>query len=611
MMTTQPQNYEHKNLSKILFVTILIIGILYCVFIPYGAGFDEESHLVRIFDISGLNMVPNRGMENGDYTLSEIFSLSYQRKDFQTPAFDQFSPSKFLVKANWQSMSEGTTRSHYFPANYFLHGLFAGIGWRVFDLPIIPVIIVMKLFAFIFYLGACYLTFRMLPIGKWAFLVFAFTPMALFLTGTLNADVFTLACTFLFIGATFEYYSVRDQDELSKIPWKLVIFTILVGCTKPGTFLVLLLLLILMRRRPKSKRTALILTMAVIISAAISTRWMMFSANDSNFQLWTPNNSVTSQVQVIFTNLPDFLRFYFTGIFNSLKNYFTGVVGVYGYWVGKVPIIVYLLFPIALFSALLSEKKSSLFNKKKGAFIVFVGLICLAEIAAFHFVAFYVPGTSNTDLVGRYFLPFLSLLFIPLVGWVGVNEGLRNKFLTLSMVSIIAILAFYGYGIYRTYYTDCVYAVTKEKPCVLPIYKNVDVINPYIANVSNGVIVQQSFIPKCESIQSVKVLIENINSNSEGKLIMSILGSDHQLINSQDYQLNNFYSRDFLEIPVELENIPSQTDLWIQLKMDSSNKNSTYLSILGRESGEKYSDGELFFNGEMQDADLYFQYTCK
>jgi preprotein translocase subunit Sss1 len=41
MMTTQPQNNEHKKLAKILFVTILIIGILYCVFIPYGAGFGS------------------------------------------------------------------------------------------------------------------------------------------------------------------------------------------------------------------------------------------------------------------------------------------------------------------------------------------------------------------------------------------------------------------------------------------------------------------------------------------------------------------------------------------------------------------------------------------
>jgi hypothetical protein len=30
-----------------LFLIIgLIVGILYCIFIPYGAGFDEEQHVV-------------------------------------------------------------------------------------------------------------------------------------------------------------------------------------------------------------------------------------------------------------------------------------------------------------------------------------------------------------------------------------------------------------------------------------------------------------------------------------------------------------------------------------------------------------------------------------
>lgn len=602
---------QDNRLVNILFAIILVIGILFCVFIPYGAGFDEEAHLVRIFDISGLHMIPNRGIEKGGYTLSEIFSLSYQRRDFQTPAFDQFLPSIFLVKADWQNMSEGITRSHYFPANYFLHGLVAGIGWRVFDFPIIPVVILMKIVEFLFYLAACYLTFRMLPVGKWVFLVTAFTPMALFLCGTLNADIFTLACSFLFIGATLEYFSKRDQVAASYVPWKLILVILLVGCTKPGTFLILLLLLILIRRPVRSKKTSILLLVAMIISMAISIRWMMFSADDSNFKLWTPNSTVSSQFQIILANIPDFIRFYISGILHSLGNYYTGIVGVYGYWVGQVPTLVYVFFPLAIIFALLAEKKNNLLTKKNMILIILVGLICFAEIAAFHFIAFYVPGTTNIDIVGRYFLPFFPLLFIPFAGKIEIGKKYEKLPILLCIVSIIACISFYGYGIYRTYYTDCVYAVSKESPCRLPVYKNFEVNNPFIAHVTNENEVKQSFVPKCSELQSVRVLIETVAASPEDEITMVISDDNHQYLETKVFKVFGLKHRDYLEIATDIQAIPNETVLWIYLRMEPSNSAKAGLGILGRIPGTKYSDGKLLFNQEFQDGDIYFQYTCK
>jgi hypothetical protein len=45
--------------------------------------------------------------------------------------------------------------------------------------------------------------------------------------------------------------------------------------------------------------------------------------------------------------------------------------------------------------------------------------------------------------------------------------------------------------------------------------------------------------------------------------------------------------------------------------MDSINSDTADLGLLGREPGVKYPDGELLINEEKQDADIYFQYTCK
>ncbi|MDO9120401.1 MAG: hypothetical protein Q7U31_01360, partial [Anaerolineaceae bacterium] len=81
------------NSSKNRFVNIILItgfclGILFCIFIPYGAGFDEEQHMLRIYDLSGFNILPNQEPGNKTLGISEIFTLSYQRRYFQSSAID-------------------------------------------------------------------------------------------------------------------------------------------------------------------------------------------------------------------------------------------------------------------------------------------------------------------------------------------------------------------------------------------------------------------------------------------------------------------------------------------------------------------------------------------
>ena len=60
-MQTNGKTAEAKsffNPASIFLILGLLVGCLYCIVIPYGAGFDEEAHIVRIYDISGNNMLP-------------------------------------------------------------------------------------------------------------------------------------------------------------------------------------------------------------------------------------------------------------------------------------------------------------------------------------------------------------------------------------------------------------------------------------------------------------------------------------------------------------------------------------------------------------------------
>lgn len=97
-------------------IVLLIIGILagipLSIFVPYGAGFDEESHVVRVFDMARGNLVPNRANDKGIAFL-EFFSLSYKRRYLQTPANNMFEPETFWAKADRQNATDAENHSTY------------------------------------------------------------------------------------------------------------------------------------------------------------------------------------------------------------------------------------------------------------------------------------------------------------------------------------------------------------------------------------------------------------------------------------------------------------------------------------------------------------------
>ena len=87
---------QRRGLDPATFFLIagLLVGLLYCVIVPYGAGFDEERHLARMYYMSEYHFLPNFPNPTIHEALAD---LSYQRRITQSPAFDMFSPEKFAA----------------------------------------------------------------------------------------------------------------------------------------------------------------------------------------------------------------------------------------------------------------------------------------------------------------------------------------------------------------------------------------------------------------------------------------------------------------------------------------------------------------------------------
>ena len=591
--------------ERLLWIIGGIIGLYFCIMIPYGAGFDESAHLIRAYDIAQFNLMPNTGK---DQTLAQFITDSYQRRDFQSPAFDQFRRQNFLALPERNSLSSSKTPSSYFPLNYIIPAVIALLFWQILNFPILPVILLMRLVGFLFYLAACAWTIRRLPFGKWVFLVLALAPTALFQAATINVDGITNASAFLFIGYLLMVLAEQDQPIDGKRAWGLFILSLLIGCVKPGTFLLSVLLLGLIGHKFTARKYAWLIASGAVLSVMVSMGWAYAAV--LNMPIGSGDTTLMGEMKLVLANLGDFLKIFFSGLVVSLKTYFTDWVGVYGYWVGKVPVLTYILYPIALFTAFMTEVRSKTLKSGTRLLLFGLGIVCMLGIASYQFVYHYTPGQAGVGAQGRYFVPFAPILFLAFAGWVEHPGWLRKAGQLLSVIALLGCLAAFGVGLYRTYYTNCVYGVSADHPCTIPVYKNVDVVNRYVTPVTSEAPVSQSILLECRQISSFQVMVENTSGAAGDVVTFTAKDANQSVLARQEILLNGLNKGSMLTLPIDLKANPGKTRVWLELSLPQTDSAAAALQIFGRKGESLYPEGELLVGGVSQEGDLYFQYTC-
>jgi uncharacterized membrane protein len=587
----------------------LLFGILFCTFIPEGAGFDEDAHLVRIFDTALFNIIPKQPPQEPNLTFSEFFTLSYQRRGFQSPASDLFNTENFLLKPDRENMTPRTTRSNYFPLLYLPQTVVAGIGWRIFDFPIIPVVIAMRLIGLIIYLFAGVLTIRMLPIGKWVFVILALSPLAIFQASTISGDGLTMSVCFIFTGLVLRTFSLREKAIDLRTAMLICGASLLLGMSKPGIIILLPLLFLLCWNKAESKKIPLIIISGVILSIIISVGWSYMVA--LNKIVGTTGNSRLEQLVLVFQNLGDFLPGYFIGIFRLIPKYYRDWVASYGYWVGQVPEEVFYLFPFALLLAYLTEGKNTAFSIKSRLVIFLVSMLCLGAMASAKFIFGYIPGQIYYNAQARYFLPFAPLFFLSFAGWVDFKPSIHRIAAPLAATLILATLTVYGYGLYQTYYTECVYPVNEMHPCRLPQYKNLDVSKPPLVNLTPKLVVTQTFSPHCSQISALRVLPLSVTPGETGLLQMSLIDPRDRVIAVSDFPVSDVAENKAIRFNFPTQGLQPFREYSFKIELIEETGLTKNISLLARKE-DFYHEGRLTVDGAMYPlaADLFFQYEC-
>ncbi len=113
--------------EKYFLIFSFIVGCILILLTPIGAGFDEDTHVARIWEMSSVKIIPNSLYNSGPNFPSIFIELSYRQKNIIEPISfkDQLN---YNNKIDWSNRVLYSTRATYFPTSYIFQAILMGLN---------------------------------------------------------------------------------------------------------------------------------------------------------------------------------------------------------------------------------------------------------------------------------------------------------------------------------------------------------------------------------------------------------------------------------------------------------------------------------------------------
>ncbi len=596
-----------SNVELFLIATLLILGSIVILMTPLGAGYDEDQHLNRVWQMANLRMVPKEMSWRQSEFPQLYIELSYRKQPLvESVGFDYWAKYGDL-KLNDHGFYYGSldTRSRYNPLLFLPQALVLRYSaWR-FEFPALTVYYATRFAGLITYIFLAWLAVRVVPFGKWTLMSLAIAPMAIYQASTISADTITNGIGFLFIGGTL---AIANKFEIRFKEWGILILLIAaLFLSKPNIYpLVLLPFLIIAPSRFVNRFSYPLLILCSIIVFGINViGWNAISPNPG-FTL-SGNINAVEQVKYIFFNPLAFPRVLLNDLLLRGATYLKQWIGVYGYDYGSVPSIIYFFFVGGVFLTLFIKDDQTPDRKTRlGLLLVF--LLCYIATSLSLYVTFTSVGERFVyGVQGRYFIPVLPLLFLALCNMPFLSR-LQSSILTTTSLSLTAAILFIG-GLILTYHVTCGPSYYTTGLCYQPFYKNLSPLTISSPPVSDGTVLIQEIVPVCNGMTEIQVRV-NSPGNAPNGMMEFVLRNKRdnsvliqQTVNNRDLPENTWYGIGFS---------PDWKSAGQSYALSLRGINSTAADapLLAYSIRPEYPLGTLLENGKPMEDDVIFRYGC-
>src|SRR4030042_685123 len=211
------KQHVHITTPEVFVLVVLIVFGSFLAFkLPLGAGFDEETHLLRVWEMSAFEWIPNARLSKDMHFPSFYWENSYRRQVIIELINPNFWKINADIPIDGMGFEEGTltTRSVYSPLLLLPQSLIMFFLGRGLYLPALTVFIAMRMVGLVCYTILVWLAVRFAPFGKWLWAILVVAPMVLSQDSTISTDTISNGIGFLFVSCCL-YITTLPQ-----IKWK-------------------------------------------------------------------------------------------------------------------------------------------------------------------------------------------------------------------------------------------------------------------------------------------------------------------------------------------------------------------------------------------------------
>lgn len=454
--------------EKALLFFVLPFALLTAIILPPFQAPDEHTHFYKAVQLSEGKLIGHRMEVKGDpdyllvgdylperykATADHYISLrlsTTEKVDHQQLKTDLSNPivGSKLVPTPFENTVV------YPPLSYIPQAL-AVFFTNIFTKNVLIQLYVARLVNVVVCIVILYFAVKRIPIGKWAVMLLATTPLAYLLYASTSGDGMTISLSVLFIAQTL-YLLSRTSPITKKDSKKLVILSALLGfCKPPYLLLAGLVLAIPIKRFLSKKQFYLTVGISILTPLVIAGIWNI--AVSHLYLNVSPGSNTSGQLHYIIHNPIDYIQ--------TIARTYLGDAGTYvpadmidmsaGLAI-VMPLWFIVLEYLFIVIAILTEAPKLLTKVISVRLRVLSGLLLVIGFLAINtllYVSYTAVGLGTIiGLQGRYFIPFVYLLIPALGGLLVVDKKRRTRLTYVIGVFIIFVSIASVVTLYTRYY---------------------------------------------------------------------------------------------------------------------------------------------------------------
>ncbi len=593
-----------------LLAALAVFGTAFSLTIPLGAGWDEETHLIRVWDTAHLHFIPGE-VSRADSPYPAIYwNLSYRRQLLVHPVeagfWDQYGAAP--MDAQDYLYAEPPTYSRpMHPAPLYLPYAFAFryLGLK-FQLPALTVFFASRLAGLATYALLAWLAVRIAPFGKWVLAVTALAPTTVFQASTIGADPISNGLALLFVSGCLAV-STRKQIGWKTIAGLAGLSVLLFWAKYNLAFLALLPLLILPASRFRMRGGYLLLAGGILILGLVEVGgWSALAFSPSSSAGGT--DSLLAHGEYLIKHPVAFVGVIFSDLWEHGPRYLREWVAEYGYGYGSVPFLTYPLFAAAALFAWWGDSggQPPSIRARRGLLLTFLAGV-LGTSLLLYLTLTPVGATQLVGLHGRYYAALAPLLGLATLK--STRRGPGHLAARLAVGFSAASLTVYGAGLFLSYHVPCGTAYYQPGLCYQPVYKNWAPNNRYSQPISPSETLTQEIVSECNGMSEVRVWVDSTGLPENGLTSFSVRdpAADRDLVrqtaSNAELEGGSWYVLGFS---------PEWTSagrLYL-LKIEHAGSSGLEGARVALTLKPEYLAGRLWENELPVDSDVIFQYGC-